>query len=99
MSKDQSSSTPGLNTSPFNVVVGGAGIGLLLAAAAVAYWRSQKRPPSKIAGAFESARPSGMPAFSFKGKWAINAAIKMIEHDASRKVLLTVLKSIAKRAK
>lgn len=99
MSQNQSSRIPGLNTSPFNVVLGGAGLGLLLAAAAVAYMRSQKTSGGKISETFASARSAAPLPINFKGKWALNTAIRMIEHDTSRKVLLVILKSMAKRAK
>lgn len=101
MSQDRASQSSSV-TSPVNIVIGGAGVGLLLAAASVAYFRSQKTSQGPLAGALDSAKSKasipGIP-INFKGKWALNSAIRMIEHDTSRKVLLTVLKSIAKRSK
>lgn len=99
MSQDHQSRTPNLNRSPLNVVIGGAGLGLLLAAAGVAYVRSQKQPQSKFTEVLESAKAAKPLPFSLKGKWALNTAIRLIEHDTSRRVLLGVLKSMAKRAK
>ncbi|GEM_PF-6821186 len=99
MSQNGSTGIPKVTGSPLNVIIGGAGIGLLVAAASVAYFKSQRQAGSRFAEAFESARSSSVPSFSFKGKWALSAAIKVIEHDASRKVLLAVLKSMVKRAR
>jgi hypothetical protein len=99
MSHEQVSEQSQSSSSPFNILLGGAGIGLLLAAASVAYFRSQKSPRTKFEGVLDVAKGKGGVPMNFKGKWALNTAIKLIEHDASRKVLLGVLKSIAKRAK
>jgi len=96
MSQDQ---TEKIGGSPLNVVIGGAGLGLLLAAAGVAYFRSQKSGAGKLAAAMGSAKSRRPIPVNFKGKWALNTAIKVIEHDTSRKVLLGVLKAMAKRSR
>jgi len=84
---------------PLNVVLGGAGIGLLLAAAGFAFMRSQKTSPGDLAGKVMSRKPGMSAPFNPKGKWALNTLIRVIEHDTSRKMLLGVLKAMAKRAK
>lgn len=98
MSRDKSSLLPNTMPSPINIVLGGAGIGLLLAAAGFAFLRSQRNAGSGIVDRVGPTR-IGIPKPNFKGKWALNAAIRLIEHDGSRKVLLGVLKTMAKRAK
>jgi hypothetical protein len=87
MSKDQTEQLPSSSGSQLNIIIGGAGIGLLLAAAGVAYLRSSRGEES---GRF------GSLIVGMKGKWALHTTIKLIENDASRKILLGVLKSIAK---
>lgn len=103
MSQDNQPQIPESVSKPLNVIVGGAGIGLLLAAAGFAFLRSKKSSAgdviskASLSKASLSKTPIRMP--NLKGKWALNAAIRMIEHDSSRKVLLGVLKAMAKRAK
>jgi hypothetical protein len=96
MSQDQ---TERMSTAPINVIIGGAGLGLLLAAAGVAYVRSQKQTRGPVSEAIQAAKAKGPIPVNLKGKWALNTAIKLIEHDTSRKVLLSVLKAMAKRAR
>lgn len=96
MSQDNKAQSIG--SSPFNVVVGGAGIGLLAAAAAVAYVRSRRHDNGLAESILHT--PKGKPfEFNLKGKWALNTFIKVIEHDSSRKVLLAALKAMAKGSK
>lgn len=96
MSQDR---TRGMTSSPMNMIIGGAGIGLLAAAAGVAYVRSRKQSASPIDNVVNRAKSAKPPlGINFKGKWALNTAIKMIEHDTSRKVLLAAMKAMAKRA-
>ena len=96
MSQDAPRRTTESMAKPLNIVLGGAGIGLLLAAAGFAFTRSQKTP--RVGGTLASKAKIGIP-FDPKGRWAISTMIKVIEHDASRKVLLSILKAMAKRSK
>jgi hypothetical protein len=96
MSQDQ---TQRLSASPLNMVVGGAGIGLLIAAAAVAYLRSNKEASESVGEAFETAKANTPLPFTFKGRWALNTTISLIEHETSRKLLLSVLKAMAKKSR
>ncbi len=99
MSQDDTRQIPESVTQPLNILIGGAGIGLLLAAAGFAFLRSrQSETGSNTAAEPKLPLPKlGKP--SLKSKWVLTSAIRLIEHDSSRKVLLTVLKSMANRAK
>jgi hypothetical protein len=95
-----SSNTPisqRLTSPPIALVAGGVGVGLILAAAIVAYMRSQQTSQGRPARAGEGVPTLSWPPFRMKRRWVLTAAIKMIENDASRKVLLGVLKALAKR--
>jgi hypothetical protein len=81
---------------PAKAIIGGTAIGLLLAAAA--YGAFMTRP--ETSGMLDKVRSNGpqKAVGSLKGKWALNALIQAIEHDTSRKLLLAVLRAMAKRA-
>lgn len=91
----------GLNNLSPTVIAAGVGAGLILAAVVVAYLRSQNNPQTKVSSALDSAKSVSWPSVkpgNMKRKWMLAAAIKMIENDTSRRVLLTALKALAKRA-
>jgi hypothetical protein len=98
MTQDDTAQVPESIVNPFNVVLGGAGMGLLLAAAGFAFLRSQKHATSDLTSKLKppSIGKFGMP--NKRGKWALLATIRVIEHDTSRKLLLGLLKAMAKRA-
>lgn len=97
---------PGMGP-PITLIAAGVGTGLILSAAVVAYIRSQdtleEPSESRIATAFSNARALSWPSTAgsatgkFKRKWMLSAAIRMIENDTSRKLLLAALRSMAKR--
>jgi acyl-coenzyme A thioesterase PaaI-like protein len=86
-----------ISNSPLSIVAGGIGVTLLAAAAGVAYLRSQKSPKSKLSEALNVARSGSIPPFRFKRKSTLEATIKLLESDLSRKALIIALKAAAKR--
>jgi len=99
MSQDPAIEMGSSVSKPLSVVVGGAGFGLLLAAAGFAYFRARKPSATEVVEKVTASRRGfGLPV-NLKGKWALTAAIRIIEHDSSRKVLLGVLKAMAKRSR
>ena len=67
MSQDSTSQIPKSIPSPLNVVIGGAGIGLLLAAAAFAASKSRRGNDNDFASRFHPTRSQAGLASGFKG--------------------------------
>jgi hypothetical protein len=86
-----------VSKSPLSIVVGGIGVTLVAAAVGVAYVRSHKSPKSKLGEALNVAKSSSVPPFRFKRKSTLEATIKLLESDLSRKALIIALKAAAKR--
>jgi len=92
MSNDGNNEEQNLAVSvPMGVVVAGVLLGLLAAAAYVMMQRSD----SGVSGAVGQAAKSGK---SMRRKLGLTTLITLLENDASRRVILTVLKAIARRS-